>query len=93
MSNRSGYPVEAEQDFAGNEFVSKFKLGLGVYEAIEACAMEKPGAFNFEVGQLAELRSFEEGFRGAWFRCKIKDILLKQNKILPEYYDYDLEEL
>ncbi|KAI3745313.1 hypothetical protein L1987_58424 [Smallanthus sonchifolius] len=53
----------------------------------ETCTMEKPRALNFEVGQPAEMRSFVGGYRGAWFRCK--DILLKENKILPEYYDFD----
>ncbi|XP_059446697.1 uncharacterized protein LOC132178268 [Corylus avellana] len=28
----------------------------------------------FKVGQMAESRSFLQGFRGAWFRCKIKEI-------------------
>ncbi|KAI3973177.1 hypothetical protein MKX01_020912 [Papaver californicum] len=26
--------------------------------------------FNFKVGQQVEAKSFEEGYRGAWFRCK-----------------------
>ncbi|KAI3795657.1 hypothetical protein L1987_38314 [Smallanthus sonchifolius] len=80
-----------------HEFLSKLKLGLAFYEAIEglitiigaAWTMEKPGALNFEVGQLAEMKSFVDGYRGAWFRCKIVDIVLEQNKILPEYYDFD----
>ncbi|KAI7747006.1 hypothetical protein M8C21_012657 [Ambrosia artemisiifolia] len=54
------------------------------------CTMEeKP---NFKVGQLAEMRTFEEGFRGAWFRCKIGDIQLKRNKIFLEYIDFELED-
>lgn len=32
----------------------------------------------FKVGQMAESKSFLHGFRGAWFRCKIKDIRLKK---------------
>ncbi|KAI7739530.1 hypothetical protein M8C21_018045, partial [Ambrosia artemisiifolia] len=48
---------------------------------------------NFQVGQLAEMKSFEDGFRCAWFRCKIKDIDLKKKMILPEYYDFDPAEL
>ncbi|KAI7739529.1 hypothetical protein M8C21_018044 [Ambrosia artemisiifolia] len=48
--------------------------------------MEKGG---FEVGQLAEMKSFQKGYRSAWFRCKIKDIDLKEEKILPDYYDFD----
>ncbi|KAJ0679160.1 putative Agenet-like domain-containing protein [Helianthus annuus] len=53
-----------------------------------ASTMEK-----FEVGQLAEMRSFLKGYRSAWFRCKIRDIDLEKKKILPEYYDYDPAEL
>ncbi|CAH1427037.1 unnamed protein product [Lactuca virosa] len=48
--------------------------------------MEKPDDLKFEAGQLAESKTFEEGFRGAWFRCKIKDINL--NQILAEYFDF-----
>ncbi|KAJ0490321.1 putative Agenet-like domain-containing protein [Helianthus annuus] len=48
---------------------------------------------KFEVGQLAEMRSFLKGYRSAWFRCKIRDIDLEKKKILPEYYDYDPAEL
>ncbi|XP_076934128.1 uncharacterized protein LOC143600276 [Bidens hawaiensis] len=55
--------------------------------------MENPGGFNFQVGQLVEFKTFEHGFRGAWFRCKIKDIQLQKNKIWLEHYDYDSEEL
>ncbi|XP_057771376.1 uncharacterized protein LOC130991282 isoform X6 [Salvia miltiorrhiza] len=33
--------------------------------------MEHEMNLPFEVGQLVEVRSFEAGFRGAWFRCKI----------------------
>ncbi|GJX42210.1 agenet domain-containing protein [Tanacetum coccineum] len=49
--------------------------------------MKEP--LNFKVGQTCELKSFITGFRGAWFRFKIIDILLKQNKIKLEYLDYD----
>lgn len=30
----------------------------------------------FEVGHIIEARSFELGFRGAWFRCKVLLIFL-----------------
>ncbi|KAI3695638.1 hypothetical protein L1987_78637 [Smallanthus sonchifolius] len=59
----------------------------------ESSRMEKTGVLNFKVGQVAEMRTFETGFRGAWFRCKIHDLMLKENKILLEYFDYDLEEI
>ncbi|KAL7600831.1 uncharacterized protein LOC111897204 [Lactuca sativa] len=55
--------------------------------------MEKLGVLKFEVGQLAETKTFEKGYRSAWFKCKIKDISLKKNKILPEYYDFPDEKI
>ncbi|XP_027913476.1 uncharacterized protein LOC114173350 [Vigna unguiculata] len=44
----------------------------------------------FQVGDLAESKSFQSGFRGAWFRCKIRDIRTKNAVIshLLEYFDY-----
>lgn len=33
--------------------------------------MASNGGLPFKVGQQAELITFEEGFRGAWFRCKV----------------------
>ncbi|WCJ23960.1 Agenet domain-containing protein [Euphorbia peplus] len=44
-----------------------------------------------KVGRLAETRSFTIGFRGAWFRCKIKKI----NSVLLslDYYDFTKEKL
>ncbi|KAD4179996.1 hypothetical protein E3N88_28587 [Mikania micrantha] len=59
---------------------------------MEASTMEKPDVLNFKVGQLAEMRTFEVGYRSAWFRCKIMDILPEKNKILLEYYDFDLDD-
>ncbi|MFS7941542.1 putative Agenet-like domain-containing protein [Helianthus anomalus] len=47
---------------------------------------------SFKVGQLAEMRTFEDGFRSAWFRCKINDIKPNENKILLDYIDFELEE-
>ncbi|XP_071700489.1 uncharacterized protein [Rutidosis leptorrhynchoides] len=55
--------------------------------------MENSSGFKFEVGQLGESKSFADGYRGAWFRCKIKHINLKRNKIQLEYYDFDVEEI
>lgn len=42
----------------------------------------------FEVGHTIEARSFELGFRGAWFRCKITKIFNKGRSLF-----YDLEYL
>lgn len=42
----------------------------------------------FEVGRTIEARSFELGFRGAWFRCKITKIFNKGRALF-----YDLEYL
>ncbi|KAJ9700584.1 hypothetical protein PVL29_006069 [Vitis rotundifolia] len=49
----------------------------------------------FKVGQLAEARSFLQGFRGAWFRCKIKEISLRKGHIghVLEYIDFPDEKL
>lgn len=55
--------------------------------------MGKRAVLSLEIGQLAEMKTFEEGYRGAWFRCKITDIHLKKNKIKPEYYDFTDEEI
>ncbi|XP_027355699.1 uncharacterized protein LOC113865394 isoform X1 [Abrus precatorius] len=44
----------------------------------------------FQVGELAESRCFQYGFRGAWFRCKIRGIRMKNADVthLLEYFDY-----
>ncbi|XP_050227378.1 uncharacterized protein LOC126677006 isoform X2 [Mercurialis annua] len=44
----------------------------------------------FKVGQLAEARSFISGYRGAWFRCKIKEIGCRKGEVglAVEYYDF-----
>ncbi|XP_010494207.1 PREDICTED: uncharacterized protein LOC104771395 [Camelina sativa] len=49
----------------------------------------------FEVGQTVELRSFESGFRGAWFRCKILKIFKKKRALCydVEYLDYPGERI
>ncbi|KAJ4836490.1 hypothetical protein Tsubulata_031397 [Turnera subulata] len=48
------------------------------------------GAFRPKVGQMMEERSFLHGFRGAWFRCKIKEVSGAgyQTKIVVEYPDF-----
>lgn len=55
--------------------------------------MKEPCELNFKVGQEAELKSFLTGYRGAWFRFKIIDILLKENKIELKYLDYPDEKI
>ncbi|KAJ9182230.1 hypothetical protein P3X46_006250 [Hevea brasiliensis] len=49
----------------------------------------------FKVGQLAEARSFIVGFRGAWFRCKIKEIGQRKSGVVCalEYYDFSDERI
>ncbi|XP_026448467.1 uncharacterized protein LOC113348806 isoform X2 [Papaver somniferum] len=44
----------------------------------------------FEVGQLIESKSFLEGYRGAWFRCKIKDYGKRcgEHNVALEYIDF-----
>ncbi|RZC90161.1 hypothetical protein C5167_044791 [Papaver somniferum] len=46
--------------------------------------------FNFKVGQQVEAKSFEEGYRGAWFRCKIKGCKKgKEPTVALDYIDYN----
>ncbi|XP_072996034.1 uncharacterized protein [Typha latifolia] len=49
----------------------------------------------FRVGQEAEAKSFCVGFRGAWFRCKIKNICFKKGKLgcSLEYFDFPDEKV
>ncbi|KAJ7954757.1 Agenet domain protein [Quillaja saponaria] len=44
----------------------------------------------FHIDQVVESRSFLTGFRGAWFRCKIKDISKRKGQIryALDYFDY-----
>ncbi|KAL2920429.1 DUF724 domain-containing protein 10, partial [Bienertia sinuspersici] len=54
-------------------------------------AMRKHQSPCFQIGQLAEARTFEQGYRGAWFRCKIKRVIKKKGQVASyavEYYDY-----
>ncbi|CBI36359.3 unnamed protein product, partial [Vitis vinifera] len=57
--------------------------------------MDKHDHLPFKVGQFAEARSFLQGFRGAWFRCKIKEISLRKGHIghVLEYIDFPDEKL
>ncbi|XP_010519184.1 PREDICTED: uncharacterized protein LOC104798705 isoform X2 [Tarenaya hassleriana] len=49
----------------------------------------------FNVGEIVETRSFEKGYRGAWFRCKIRDIFKKRNEVFYklEYLDFPDENM
>ncbi|MCL7038509.1 hypothetical protein MKW94_022173 [Papaver nudicaule] len=49
----------------------------------------------FEVGQLVESKSFLEGYRGAWFRCKIKDHKKRcgEHSVALEYSDFPDEKI
>lgn len=49
----------------------------------------------FVVGQFVEARSFVHGYRGAWFRCKVKGIKRKNNvlRYALEYYDFPDEKI
>ncbi|KZV17835.1 hypothetical protein F511_01644 [Dorcoceras hygrometricum] len=49
----------------------------------------------FKIGDLAEAKSFEEGYRGAWFRCKIREISTREGNVghVSEYYDFPEEKL
>ncbi|XP_073138074.1 uncharacterized protein [Henckelia pumila] len=49
----------------------------------------------FKIGDLAEAKTFEDGYRGAWFRCKIIEISRRKGSIgiVSEYYDFPEEKL
>lgn len=57
--------------------------------------MVKEYQLPFKVGQSAEAQSYENGFRGAWFRCKIQKISCRRGhwNALLEYFDYPDEKL
>ncbi|XAR57377.1 hypothetical protein NMG60_11025503 [Bertholletia excelsa] len=57
--------------------------------------MDKKSLLPFKIGELAESRSFQSGFRGAWFRCKINDISLRKRQIeyALEYFDFPDEKI
>ncbi|XP_050227374.1 uncharacterized protein LOC126677005 isoform X2 [Mercurialis annua] len=48
---------------------------------------------TFKEGQVVELKSFEKGYRGAWFRCKIKGIRTRVGELehCLEYCDFQDE--
>ncbi|KAL6519938.1 hypothetical protein OROMI_032832 [Orobanche minor] len=52
--------------------------------------MENEVNLPFKVGEEAEARSFETGYRGAWFRCKIIDIIKRNGEIghVLDFYDF-----
>lgn len=75
-------------------FLVSAKLMVQIYTTCEI--MDDPDALPFKPEQLAESRSFKAGFRGAWFRCKIKHITAKKfdGPIYGlEYYDFPEEKL
>ncbi|XP_077247986.1 uncharacterized protein LOC143887713 isoform X2 [Tasmannia lanceolata] len=49
----------------------------------------------FRVGQLAEAKSFDPGFRGAWFRSKIKSTRINRGQIgySLEFFDFPDEKI
>uniref|UniRef100_A0A9I9E1Y1 Agenet domain-containing protein n=2 Tax=Cucumis melo TaxID=3656 RepID=A0A9I9E1Y1_CUCME len=59
------------------------------------CEMILARKLPFEVGQLVESRCFLIGYRGAWFRCKIKDIGWRMGSLSYEleFVDFPDEEL
>ncbi|XP_057525660.1 uncharacterized protein LOC130805063 isoform X3 [Amaranthus tricolor] len=53
--------------------------------------MRKCQSRCFRIGQMLEARTFEKGFRGAWFRCKVKKVIRKKGRVAAynvHYYDY-----
>ncbi|KAL2469767.1 Agenet domain-containing protein [Abeliophyllum distichum] len=57
--------------------------------------MDKRISLPFTVGEEAEARTFEKGYRGAWFRCKIREIRRRKGDVeyLLEYFDFPEEKL
>ncbi|KAL9240349.1 hypothetical protein vseg_014582 [Gypsophila vaccaria] len=57
--------------------------------------MSNQSTLLFQVGQLAESRSFIPGYRGAWFRCEIKEVAWNNGRIRyrVRYIDYDADGL
>ncbi|XP_028055200.1 uncharacterized protein LOC114259392 isoform X1 [Camellia sinensis] len=55
--------------------------------------MDKQDLLPFKVGQLAESISFLPGYRGAWFRCKIKEIRCSRGEYSLEYFDFPDEKI
>ncbi|KAJ3704573.1 hypothetical protein LUZ61_008278 [Rhynchospora tenuis] len=51
--------------------------------------------FPFEAGDEVELKSFLKGFRGAWFRCKIKKTRTRKGSLqcAMEYHDFPDEKV
>ncbi|KAE9618229.1 putative Agenet-like domain-containing protein [Lupinus albus] len=48
----------------------------------------------FKVGDLAESKSFQRGFRGAWFRCKVRGFRTNNDMMVQlEYFDYPDQKL
>ncbi|CAO2839115.1 unnamed protein product [Amaranthus hypochondriacus] len=57
--------------------------------------MRKCPSRCFRIGQMLEARTFEKGFRGAWFRCKVKKVIRKKGRVAAynvHYYDYTEEQ-
>ncbi|KAG9451787.1 hypothetical protein H6P81_004691 [Aristolochia fimbriata] len=53
--------------------------------------MDPVSELPFQVGQLVESMTFLQGFRGAWFRCKIKKIESRgggRKRFCLEYFDF-----
>ncbi|GAV85725.1 hypothetical protein CFOL_v3_29159, partial [Cephalotus follicularis] len=57
--------------------------------------MDKKPILPFKVAQVVEARSFLKGYRGAWFRCKIKEFGRKNGGIVHalEYFDFPDEKI
>uniref|UniRef100_M1BG91 Agenet domain containing protein n=1 Tax=Solanum tuberosum TaxID=4113 RepID=M1BG91_SOLTU len=52
--------------------------------------MDQKYQLPFKVGQTTEARCLEDGYRGAWFRCKIQEISRRGGhwSALLQYFDY-----
>ncbi|XP_057838631.2 uncharacterized protein LOC131048618 isoform X2 [Cryptomeria japonica] len=57
--------------------------------------MDTLQSFPFKIGQDAESKSHTDGYRGAWFRCKVKNISMRGGELwcALEYFDFPGEKV
>ncbi|KAJ3707922.1 hypothetical protein LUZ61_011627 [Rhynchospora tenuis] len=58
-------------------------------------AMNMKNHMPFKAGQIVEAKSFIQGYRGAWFRCRVKDTRIRGSflECMLEYFDFPDEKI
>ncbi|OVA01465.1 Tudor-like [Macleaya cordata] len=86
-------PIDLGFFYSPNPLSSTHRHLLLFYQLVATIEMKHN--LPFEVGQQAESKSFLLGFRGAWFRCKIKEIGKKKGKVAHalEFFDFPDEKI